>query len=109
MIADDFHDFKTIVFQNEKKTPRNFVPFIVCLLHSPFNYTPNMTLLLSRTVSKGIGVTKSNGFKEFVMILLALTWIFYKKSKLVFDFVIFDVLFVDLGHILDNFRSQRLP
>ena len=39
-----------------------------------------MTLFLSRKVSKGIGVTKSNVFKEFVMTLLASTLVFHKKK-----------------------------
>ena len=58
-------------------------------------------------VSKGIVVTKSNVFKEFVMNLLASTRVFHKKSKLIF--VIFDVLFVDVRLVLDNCRSQGLP
>ena len=46
---------------------RNFVPFIVCLLPGLVNYRPIMTLFLSKNVSKGIGVTKSNVLRELVM------------------------------------------
>ena len=43
------------------------------------------------------------------MTLLASTRVFYKKNKNEFlIFVIFDVLFVDVRHILDNCRSQGL-
>ena len=45
-----------------------------------------MKILLSTEVVKKIGVTKSNGFKEFVMTLLASTRVFHKKCKLNFEF-----------------------
>ena len=38
-----------------------------------------MTLFLSKMVSKGIKVTKSNVLREFVMTLLASTRVFHKK------------------------------
>ena len=38
-----------------------------------------MTIVLSNEGLKGIGVTKSNVFKEFVMNLLASTRVFPKK------------------------------
>ena len=41
---------------------------------------------------KGISVTQSNVFGEFVMNLLASTRVLQKKKKLIFDFVMFDVL-----------------
>ena len=40
-----------------------------------------MTNFLSGEVVKGIGVTQSNVFKEFVMTLLASTRVFFYKSK----------------------------
>ena len=55
-----------------------------------------------------IGVTISNVLGEFVMILLASTWVFTKKVNEFLIFVIFDVLFVDVRHILDNCKSQGL-
>ena len=79
-----------------------FVPFIVCLLPGLVNYRPIMTLFLSKNVSKGIGVTKSNVLRELVMTLLASTRVFHKINEFLI-FVIFDVL------ILDNCRSQGLP
>ena len=77
-----FITLKTIVFQNEKKTfqLRNFVPFIVCLLPGLVNYWLKMPLFLSREGVIRIAVTKSNFFKEFVMILLASTRVFHKKK-----------------------------
>ena len=77
-----FMTLKTIVFQNEKKTfqLRNFVPFIVCLLPGLVNYRLKMTLFLQGKVSKGIGATKSNVSREFVMTLLASTRVFLKKK-----------------------------
>ena len=59
-------------------------------------------------VSKEIGVTKSNVFKEFLLTLLASTQVFHKKVNKFLIFVIIDVLFVDLRLILDNCRSQEL-
>ena len=63
-------------------------------------------------VSKEIGITKSNVLREFVQTLLAPTRVFHKKKVNEFEFlifVIFDVLFIDVGHILDNCRSHWLP
>ena len=81
---------KTIVFQNEKKKTfqlRNFVPFFVCLLPGLVNKRLKMALFCQGTVSKGIGVTKSNVLKEFVMTLRASRHGFFtNKSKLIFDF-----------------------
>ena len=59
-------------------------------------------------MSKENGVVKSNVFKEFVMTLLASTRFFHeKKSNLIFFiFVIFNVLSVNVRHILDIFKSQ---
>ena len=76
-----FMTLKTIVFQKENKTIQlcNFVPFIVCLLPGLVNLRLKMTLFLSRKVSKGIGVTKSKIFIEFVMTLLASIRVFHKK------------------------------
>ena len=52
-------------------------------------------------MSKGIGVTKSNVLREIVVTLLASTRVFHKKKVNEFlIFVIFDVLFVDVRHIL---------
>ena len=52
---------------------------------------------------------KSNVLREFVMTLLASTRFFHKKEiKWIFDFVWFDVLFVDVRLILDNCRTQVL-
>ena len=89
-----FMALKTIVFQNEKKTfqLRNFVPFIVCLLPGLVNYSLRWHYFCQGKVPKGIGVTKSNVFKEFVMILLASTRVFHKKSQFILISVIFDVL-----------------
>ena len=39
-----------------------------------------MTLFLSNEGVKGVGVTKSNVFKEFVMNLMASTRVFHKKK-----------------------------
>ena len=66
-----------------------------------------MTLFLSREGVKSDWCHKSNVFKEFVMTLLASTQVFHKNEFLIF--VIFDVLFVDVRHILDNCRSQGFP
>ena len=44
------------------------------------------------------------------MTLLASTLVFHKKKiKINFDFVTFDVLFVDSIHTLDNCRFHGLP
>ena len=64
--------------------------------------------VLSRAGVKRDWVTKSNVFKEFVMTLLASTRVFHKKIIITFVFVIIDVLFVDVRHVLDNCRSQGL-
>ena len=54
-------------------------------------------------MSKRIGVSKSNVLREFIMSLLASTRVFHtKKANEFLIFVIFDVLFVDGSHILDN-------
>ena len=52
-----------------------------------------MTKLLSKMGFKVIDVAKSNVFKEFdtLLALLASTQVLPKKSKLIFDFVIFYV------------------
>ena len=73
---------KTIVFQNEKKniSTWQFCPFFVCFSPGLVNKRLKMTLFCQGKVSKGIGVTKSNVFKEFVMILLASTRVFHKKK-----------------------------
>ena len=65
---------------------RNFVPFIVCLLPGLVNSRVKMTLFFQGKFSEGIGVTKPNVFKEFVMTLLASTRVFHKKSEKIFDF-----------------------
>ena len=77
-----FINLKTIVFKNKKNTfqLRNFVPFIVCLLPSLFNYRPSLTISLSREADKRIGVKKSNVFIKFVITLLASTRVFLKKK-----------------------------
>ena len=54
---------------------------------------------------KGIGVTKFDVSKEF-LILLAPTQVFHKKS--LFDFGHIYILFVDVRYILDNCMSQGL-
>ena len=59
-------------------------------------------------VSKGIVVPKCNVLREFVMNLLASTRVFHKKINEFLIFVLFDVLFVDLRHILDNCKSHWL-
>ena len=43
-----------------------------------------MTFFCQGMVSKGIGVTKSKVFKEFVMTLLASTRVFHKKKLINF-------------------------
>ena len=58
-------------------------------------------------MSKGIGVTKFNFLGEFVMTLLASTRVFHKINEFLI-FVIFDVLYVDVRHILDKCRPQGL-
>ena len=58
-----------------------------------------------KKVSKGIGVIKSNVFKQFVMALLASTRVYSPKKFLVF--VNFEI-FLDVKHILHNCRSQEL-
>ena len=61
-------------------------------------------------MAKRIGVRKSNVLREFVMTLLASTRVFHKKKVNEFlFFVIFDVLFVDVRHIMDNCSSRGLP
>ena len=60
-------------------------------------------------MSKGIEVTKFNVLREFVMTLLASTRVFHKKINEFLVFVIIDLLFVDVRHILDSCRSQELP
>ena len=42
------------------------------------------------------------------MTVLASTRVFHKTKKLFLDFVIFDILFVAVSHILDTCRSQGL-
>ena len=65
-----------------------------------------MTTLLSKEGVRGIGVTKCNVFKEFVMTsLLASTGVFHKKSKLFLIFVMFYVLFADVRYISDDCRA----
>ena len=75
-----FMTLKTIVFQKKTLQICNFVPFNVCLLPSRVNYSPNMTIMLSREGIKRIAVTKSNVLKEFVMTLLASTRVFRQKK-----------------------------
>ena len=77
-----FMNLNTIVFPNKKKNfqLRDFVPFIVSLLPSLFNYRPNMTKLLSREVVKGIVNTNSNVFNGIVMTLLASTRVFHNNK-----------------------------
>ena len=60
-------------------------------------------------VSKGIDVTKFIFLGDFVMTLLASTRVFHKKINEFLIFVIFDVLYVDVRHILDECRPQGLP
>ena len=76
MLVDIFHDFENNCLPKYKKIYfklRNFVPFIVYLLLSLDNYWRNKAKLMSSEGAKGIGVTKSNVFNEFVMTLLAWT------------------------------------
>ena len=70
------------LFSKIKKKHFNFailVPFIVCLLPSLVNYSPNMTLFLPWKSVKRDFCRKSIVFKEFVMNLLAWTRVFHKK------------------------------
>ena len=67
-----------------------------------------MTIFLSREAVKGIGVTKSIVFNEFVMTLVASTRVFHKKVNQFSIFVIFYFLFVYVRYILYNCRSQGL-
>ena len=67
-----------------------------------------MTLFLSREGVKRDWCQKSNVFKEFVMPSLASTRVFHKTNEFLI-FVIFDVLFVDVRHTLDNCRSEGFP
>ena len=72
---------KTIVFKNEKKIQlRNFVPFTVCLLPGLVNLRLKMKIVCQKKVTKRIGVTKSNVFKEFAKTLLASIRVFHKKK-----------------------------
>ena len=62
-------------------------------------------------MSKGIGVTKSKFLRELISSDFTgfHTGFSQKKINEFLIFVIFDVLFVDLRHILDNCTSQGLP
>ena len=102
-----FLNLKISVFHN-KRTLFNFsILFLlrfVCYLVSLIK-----KLFCQGTVSKEIGVTNSDVFKELVLTSLAPKRVFQKKSKLFLICFIFDVLFGDVGYIPENYRSQRLP
>ena len=68
-----------------------------------------MKKLFSSKGVKGIDVTKFNVFLRICYDFTGLDKCFSQKSKLIFDFVIFYFLFVDVGCILYDRRSPRLP
>ena len=74
-----FMTLKTIVFQNEKNfnCAILFLLLSVCYLLSLIKGIDD--IFFQGKVTKEIGVTKSNVFKEFVMTLLASTRVFHKK------------------------------
>ena len=101
--VNGFHYFENNRFQKQKKM--KFLLFFVYLLPRLVNYSSQMTLLLTKEVTS---VQK--------LMLLKMSWWNYwlrhrfsaKKSNFWFLSKT-DALFVDLRHILNDYRSQALP
>ena len=72
--------FMSLEINFEKNKCYKILPFIFLILLLPSFLIERPYNTFQGKVSKGIGVTISNVFKEFVMTLLASTQIFYKKK-----------------------------
>ena len=84
-----------------------FVIF-VSLLPSLVTYRSHMTLFSSMKNASVQNLTFLK--KKFVINLLASTRVFSKTCKLLFIFLsVFDVLLLDVRHIVNNYLSQWLP
>ena len=77
-----FKTLKTIDFQKKHFLFSQFCSFYCLLVTHSRQLEAKMTNFLSGEVVKGIDVTQSNVFKEFVMTLLASTRVFFLQKQI---------------------------